>query len=124
LLGDPPEREKRYSWAVGDISSRTGHAVELPFDAVWESRRLIVEVDEDQHRKPVAHFDKPDRITVSGVHRGEQRRLYAERKRTAARRKGYIVLEIPWERRPPPGRRDRVGDLDLLRQMVSDAAVL
>jgi hypothetical protein len=124
LLGESPEREKRYLWALGDVSAKTGRAVQLPFDAVWESRRLIAEVDEDQHRKPVAHFDKPGRITVSGVHRGEQRKLYADRKRVAARRQGYMVIEIPWERRPAPARRNRAADLEFLRRVLSDARVL
>jgi len=48
----------------------------LPFDAVWETRKLIVEVDEDQHDEPTPILDKPDVITVSGVHRGQQRRIY------------------------------------------------
>jgi hypothetical protein len=73
LLGEEPEREKTYPWALGDVSAKTGHARRLPFDAVWEARRLIVEVDEDQHRRPVAFWDKPHVLTVSGVHRGEQR---------------------------------------------------
>lgn len=55
LLGEPPECEKRYAWAFGDVSTNTGRAVQLPFDAVWESRRVIIEIDEDQHRGcPVA----------------------------------------------------------------------
>ena len=86
LLGEEPDREKLYPWALGDVSAKTGHARRLPFDAVWEKRRLIVEVDEDQHRRPVSFWDKPDVLTVSGVHRGEQRHLYDERKRAAARR--------------------------------------
>src|ERR1700727_650276 len=36
------------------------------------SRRLIVEIDEDQHRKAVLIFDKPGRMTVSGVARSER----------------------------------------------------
>jgi hypothetical protein len=32
-----------------------------------------VEVYEQQHDQPVAHFDKPDKLTISGVHRCEQR---------------------------------------------------
>jgi hypothetical protein len=60
LLGEEPEREKTYPWARGDVSAKTGRARQLPFDAVWEARRLIVEVDEDQHRRPVKFWDKPD----------------------------------------------------------------
>jgi hypothetical protein len=39
-----------------------------------------VEYRERQHDQPVAHFDKPDRLTVSGVHRGLQRALYDRRR--------------------------------------------
>ena len=41
---------------------------------------IVVEYRERQHDEPVAHFDKPDRLTVSGVHRGEQRRRYDARR--------------------------------------------
>jgi hypothetical protein len=98
VLGASPEREKSFPWAVGDVSPKTGHARQLPFDAYWAGLKLIVEVDEPQHRQPVPFWDKPDVITVSGVSRGEQRRIYDQRKRAAARAQGYTVLEIPWER--------------------------
>jgi hypothetical protein len=123
VLGDEPEREKTYPWALGDVSSKTGLARRLPFDAVWEDRRLIVEVDEDQHRRPVPFWDKPHVMTVSGVHRGEQRRLYDARKRAAARAHGYVVVEISWERRPAPERRDRAADLRAIRSQLLGNAV-
>jgi hypothetical protein len=123
LLGEQPEREKTYAWALGDVSAKTGLARRLPFDAVWETRRLIVEVDEDQHRRPVTFWDKPHVITVSGVHRGEQRRLYDERKRAAARAEGYTVIEIPWERRPVPAKRDRPSDLSTVRAKLRASGV-
>ena len=85
----PGERGKRFDWARGDVSPVTGLSLPLPFDRVWEHLKLIVEVDEDQHTEATAFFDKPDRMTVSGVHRGEQRRRYDERKRAAARAQDY-----------------------------------
>lgn len=106
LLGDAADREKRFPWALGDPNA-AGHQVRLPFDAVWERRRLVVEVDESQHRESVRFWDKPDRLTVSGVSRGQQRRIYDERKREGARAQGYVVVEIPWDRRPKPELRDR-----------------
>ena len=63
ILGEAAEREKRFSWAVGDPSVKTGRCVELPFDAVWASRRLIIEVDEDQHRRAVT-FGAPVELGV------------------------------------------------------------
>jgi hypothetical protein len=118
LLGEKAEREQRFPWALGDVSPKTGRRTKLPFDAVWPSRRLIVEVDEDQHRRPVDFWDKPDVQTVSGVPRGEQRAIYDRRKRDAARDRGFAVIEIPWERRPPPMRRDRESDLWRLRRLL------
>ena len=116
VLNDKPEREKRYEWAVGDPSPKTKLRARLPFDAVWQSRKLIVEVDEDQHRKSIKHFDKPSILTVSGVHRGDQRREYDRRKREAARAHGYCVLEIPWDRRTK-------RDLEVDRLMVKECLV-
>jgi hypothetical protein len=124
ILGEAAEREKRFAWAVGDPSAKTGRCVELPFDAVWASRRLIVEIDEDQHRRSVAFWDKPDVPTVSGVSRGEQRAIYDGRKRAAARERGFTVIGIPWERRPPPERRNRDEDRKHLVQLLSDGGVM
>lgn len=123
ILGEEPERGKSYPWARGDTSQKTGHARQLPFDAVWESRRLIVEVDESQHRQSEPFFDHLERVTVSGVHRGEQRRIYDQRKREAARRAAYLVLEIPWEGSRSLRRRDRATDLQRYRQILREAGV-
>jgi hypothetical protein len=124
ILGETPEMEKRFPWAVGDPSPKTGRRQKLPFDAVWESRRLIIEIDEPQHGDEVVPFwDKPDVLTVSDVHRGEQRRLYDERKRAAARVRGYLVLEVPWERRPRPDQRDRPSDKRRLIALLREVGV-
>jgi hypothetical protein len=118
LLG-PAERGKRFEWALGDVSPKTLRAARLPFDAVWEDRRLIIEVDEDQHRDATPLFDKPDRMTVSGIHRGEQRRLYDERKRSAARARGYTLIAIAWSR----GRKPLATDLAELAAILAAAGV-
>src|SRR5207248_10432435 len=121
ILGEQAQRERRFEWAPGDPSQKTGRRAALPFDAYWESRRLIVEVDEDQHRRPVKFWDKPDVETVSGLARGSQRALYDKRKRHAARTRGFAVVEIPWERRPPPDRRDRDADRQRLERALEKA---
>jgi hypothetical protein len=123
ILDEPCEREKRYDWALGDKSAKTGRRAMLPFDAVWESRKLIAEIDEDQHRQSMPFWDKPDTLTVSGVDRGQQRRLYDDRTRSAARDAGYVVLEIPWPRRRPPRDRDRAADQEALVAMLAGVGV-
>lgn len=72
-------RQHRFDWLLGD-PGRSGRQVRLPVDAFWPDEALVVEYRERQHDVPVQHFDKPDRLTVSGVHRGEQRRMYDERR--------------------------------------------
>lgn len=80
VLGVRASREHRFAWLLGDLSPNTGRQVRLPVDAYWESLGLVMEFQEEQHSQSVKHFDKPDVLTVSGVHRGVQRRLYDERK--------------------------------------------
>jgi hypothetical protein len=38
--------------------------------------------------------DKPDKLTVSGVHCGEQRRIYDERRRALVPAHGYALLIV------------------------------
>jgi hypothetical protein len=123
ILGESGQREKRFPWALGDQSPTTGRGIELPFDSYWPARRLIVEIDEDQHRTPTPFFDKPHVVTVSGVSRGEQRRIYDARKRAAARAQGFTIVEIPWPRKPPLDRRDRDQDRGILVQRLQEAGV-
>lgn len=125
LLGRA-EIEKRFEWARGDSRQPGGLGAMLPFDAVWEHRRLIVEIDERQHGEAVAFFDKPDRMTVSGVHRGEQRRLYDERKVRCAHEHGYTVLRVRTSSLAHRGRHlihDRDKDLELLRRLLSEVGI-
>jgi hypothetical protein len=119
LLG-AGEREKCFDWARGDPSPKTKRTKKLPFDSVWEARKLIIEIDEDQHGEATPFFDKPQKLTVSRVHRGEQRALYDARKRAAAMENGYVVLAIMWSRKK---KRRPVEDLAELRKLICEAGV-
>lgn len=72
-------RQHRFDWLCGDLGT-TGRRARLPVDGYWPKANLVVEYRETQHFRPVPHFDKPDRLTVSGVHRGIQRALYDARR--------------------------------------------
>lgn len=94
VLGFPASSEHRFDWLRGDPSPKTGKSVRLPVDAYWEDLQLVVEFNERQHYEPVAHFDKPDVLTVSGVHRGIQRRLYEERRAELVPQHGLSLVII------------------------------
>jgi hypothetical protein len=81
VLGVAALRQHRFPWLLGDASPTTGRRAALPVDAYWPDLNLVVEFYERQHDEAVTFFDKPDRLTVSGVHRGLQRALYDERRR-------------------------------------------
>lgn len=93
ILGTPGLRQHRFDWLLGDPNA-TGRRAKLPVDAYWPDHHLVVEYHERQHTEPVAHFDKPDRLTVSGVHRGEQRARYDDYRRTLIPAHGLRLVVI------------------------------
>lgn len=94
VIGSPGLREHRFDWLLGD-AGKGGRRAPLPVDAFWPSHRLVVEIHERQHIDAVAHFDKPGRLTVSGVDRREQRRLYDARRRSEVPAHGLLLLILP-----------------------------
>lgn len=73
VLGLKALRQYRFPFLLGD----TGKA--LPVDAYYKEKNLVVEYCERQHSEAVPFFDR--RKTVSGVIRGEQRKIYDKRRR-------------------------------------------
>lgn len=125
LLGTNSSRQHRFNFLRGD-PGRSGRSVRLPVDAFYPSLKLCIEFHEAQHTRSVAHFDKPDRMTVSGVHRGEQRRLYDERRRSVLPRHGLTLIEIDHTILPrwkPGGVRDRGRDVAAIRAALESAGV-
>lgn len=93
-LGVTGIRHHTFDWLRGDESPKTGRRKPLPVDAYWPSFSLVVEFHEKQHTEPVSHFDKQDKVTVSGVHRGVQRRLYDDRRRELIPAHGLSLVII------------------------------
>lgn len=67
ILGEDASTQHTFDWLLGD-AGMGGRRRKLPVDAYWSGHQLVVEYRERQHDQPVPHFDKPDRLTVSGVH--------------------------------------------------------
>ena len=121
VLGERSERQYHFDFLRGD-SRPGGRGRMLPVDAFYPELKLAVEYHERQHTQQVAFFDKPDKLTVSGVHRGEQRRRYDERRRQVLPTYGIRLVEISYDelahsldRRLS---RDRCADLPTIRRIL------
>lgn len=95
ILGVNSLRQHKFDFLTGDPNER-GISAKLPIDAYYPSIKLVVEYRERQHTESIKHFDKPDRMTVSGVHRGEQRKIYDERRREILPKYGISLVEISY----------------------------
>ncbi|MDL9978605.1 hypothetical protein [Microbacterium candidum] len=92
VVGIRGERQATFPWLVGDTSPTTGRARKLPVDGYWPSLKFVVEFQEKQHTQVVPLFDR--RATVSGVPRGQQRRLYDQRKAAILPQQGIRLIVI------------------------------
>ena len=93
ILGLKAVRQHCFPFLTGDPDWR-GCRKPLPVDGFYPALGLVVEYHERQHRERVGFFD--DKPTVSGVPRGEQRRIYDERRADLLPRHGYslVVLNV------------------------------
>lgn len=83
-------KKYKFDFLVGDSGRK------LPVDAYYEKLKLVIEYREKQHTEKVLFFDKPDKLTVSGVNRGEQRKIYDERRREILPKKNITLIEISY----------------------------
>lgn len=81
-------RQYRFPFLLGD----SGKA--LPVDAYYKDKNLVVEYCERQHTEAVPFFDRHK--TVSGVSRGEQRRIYDERRREILPKHNIKLINISY----------------------------
>ena len=120
-LGEPGSRQHTFEWLRGDASPGREQGRKLQLDSFWPRLSLAVEVHERQHDGPSPFFDR--RQTVSGVGRGEQRRIYDERRAALLPEHGIRLVVI----RPsdltigPRGSRkpDREADRATVRRLLA-----
>lgn len=121
VIGQPALRQHRFDWLRGD-PGKSGRRVALPVDAYWPNPGVVVEYRELQHEQPNSHFDKPDQLTISGVHRGVQRAIYDARRDQLIPTHGIrLVVITPHDLDANSrGRLRRTRDRDLLaiRQLL------
>jgi hypothetical protein len=82
-------RQYRFDFLKGDAGTK------LPVDAYYPGLNLVVEYREKQHSEEVKFFDR--RQTVSGMGRGEQRKLYDQRRRDVLPKQGIKLIELSYD---------------------------
>ncbi|MFF4307810.1 hypothetical protein [Streptomyces sp. NPDC001601] len=123
VLGEQGLRQHRFDWLLGDAGA-TGRRIRLPVDSYWPGHKLVVEYREVQHDQPTPFFDKPGRLTVSEVERGEQRALYDARRDEEIPAHGLHLLvirpsDLDANSRGRLQRKDRTGDLEAVRGILA-----
>jgi hypothetical protein len=81
-------RQHRFEFLKGDSGTK------LPVDAWYSTLNVVIEFRERQHNEEVKFFDK--RQTVSGVGRGEQRKLYDQKRRDLLPQYGIKLIELDY----------------------------
>jgi len=120
LLQEQALREYRFDFLRGD-PCKNGKGRTLPVDAYYPKKNLVIEYYERQHLEAIPHFDKPSVMTVSGVSRGEQRKIYYARRREVLPKQGKKIVIISYSDLAHTSRkrllRDREDDLKAIREI-------
>ncbi|MBL4561823.1 MAG: hypothetical protein JKX79_12660 [Labilibaculum sp.] len=110
VLQEKAIRQHRFDFLRGDSG------VKLPVDAFYVKHNLVIEYMEKQHSEPVEFFDKKQ--TVSGVGRGEQRKMYDERKKILIPENGINFLALNYSEFK------HRSNKTLLRDLANDEVVI
>ncbi len=94
ILAEPDYRwQHRFPTLLGD-PGQDGKRRPLPVDGYFPRHRLIVEYWEKQHSAPVPIMDEG--MTISGLSRGHQRRLYDQRRQMWAEANGLRLVILDY----------------------------
>jgi hypothetical protein len=121
ILGLPAKRQFTFEFLRGDPGKK-GHCAKLPVDAYYETDtlKLVIEYREVQHTEAVPFFDRKQ--TLSGCGRGEQRRLYDQRRREVLHEHGIVLIELEYDQFVIDGKkrlkRDGAADERVIRLVL------
>jgi diadenosine tetraphosphate (Ap4A) HIT family hydrolase len=126
ILAEPDYRwQHRFPTLTGD-QGQDGKESQLPVDGYFPRHRLIVEYWERQHSAPVPIMDEG--LTVSGVSRGDQRRIYDRRRQIWAEANGmqFVILDYRGFETDKQGRllRNPARDRQTIVEALSSAGAI
>jgi len=127
ILKQKASRQHRFIFLRGD--SRNGKpGIKLPVDSYYEQLKLVIEFREKQHTEKANLFDKPDIMTVSGVNRGEQRKIYDQRRRDILPLNGIKLVEISYSdfefNKQKKIKRNTQKDMEIVKNILFDNKVI
>lgn len=112
-------RQHKFDFLKGDAGTR------LPVDIYYPTLNLVIEYRERQHTEPVKIFDQ--RQTVSGVSRGEQRKIYDQRRREILPQHDIQLIEISYDDFEYDSRkrimRNRERDIKKVQELINNQIV-
>ena len=122
ILSEEYVWQKRFDTLLGD-PGKNNRKAKLPVDAYFAASNIIIEYKEKQHFQPVNIMDR--RITISGVNRGEQRKIYDLRKETWARDNVINLISVSYYELEHKGSgkliRNAGADLEMLKTKLLEA---
>lgn len=96
LLNEKAARQHTFDFLVGDVHQDGRTRTELPLDGYYYDLNLAIEYSEKQDSED-SKVDNPDKMTISGVRRAEQRKIYNRRKKEVLRKKEINFIEIKYK---------------------------
>lgn len=122
LFEERASRQHKFGFLLGDYHKDGKTRSALPVDAYYHSQNLVIEFMERKNTDSAPLSGKPDRMTISGVGRSEQRKIYDQRKRKGLKSKDINLLDIQYESFECDSQkqliRDREKDMDVLRVLL------
>ena len=121
VLNVKASRSHTFDFLRGDPNKK-GVSKKLPVDAFYKSLNLVIEFNERQHTEKVPFFDKPNKMTVSGVSRGEQRKIYDQRRKEVLPKHGIDLIVLSYFDFNFDSRkkiiRNRTDDIEILKEKL------
>lgn len=96
ILNEKASRQHTFDFLVGDVHQDGRTRTELPLDGYYYGLNLAIEYSEKQDSED-SKVDNPDKMTISGVSRAEQRKIYNRRKREVLRKKEINFIEVRYK---------------------------
>lgn len=118
VLNRAASQQHKFDFLCGD------NGYKLPVDAYYEDLNLVIEYYERQHTESVKLFD--NRMTISGVTRGEQRKIYDERRRRVLPEHGIKLIVIDYSDFGTTRKlsRNPNKDIEVIKRILSENGVI